>query len=189
MGKTHPERDSVNSSEDLPTDLLVFTSDVLLIASFRETHTLRDTIFVVKDGSHLLPVLYFRKKGSPVPVLNLEQTKVNGMRIPCNVVFIHSPRCTSESCIETCPVLHLNQQSGFLRPSGKVIQRKEEESGKTKTFKFKEKGTVWVRHDDGGTAERFFPVFWSFQEFMGWLRVLYSTVDLLNEDPSSLSDG
>lgn len=187
MGKSHPERDSVISPEDL-TDLLVFTSDVLLSVSLRETHTLRDTFFVVKEEGCVLPVLYFRKKGSPVPVLNLEQTKVNG-RVPCNVVFIHSSRCTDSSCVKTCPVHHLNQQSGFLKPSGKEIQRKEEESGKTKTFKSKEKGTVWVRHDDGGTAERFFPVFWSFQEFIGWLRVLYSSVDLLNKDPSSLSDG
>lgn len=95
----------------------------------------------------------------------------NSGRLPSNVLLVHSPTCSTDGvCARGCPIFRMDQMSGWLQSSGKMIERKS--AGNTKTFRRKEVGTVWKRHDSGGYASRFYPRFRTMEEAMEWLETL-----------------
>jgi site-specific DNA-methyltransferase (adenine-specific) len=78
-------------------------------------------------------------------------------RWPPNVLLTHSADCTQESCVAGCPVVEMNEQSGFSKsPPPRVRtstdERKSHIPGHTA-------GEIAIGHDDSGGAARFFPAF------------------------------
>lgn len=148
----------------------------------------RDTLGLVTHKGLTLYGLY-RQKGT-IPPLNIRGASVASSegrgRFPTNLCFLHHESCTKSQCHSSCPVKELETQSGWLAPSGKVVERKSG-GNSVSTFKSTEKGTTWVRHDDGGTAARFYPVFYSTKEFWSWVETLF-TLPTTPNDPLNSGD-
>jgi len=89
-------------------------------------------------------------------------------RWPTNLVFTHAVPCTSERCVEGCPVKELDDQSGDL-PSNKSFSQTNERSPRDAPILYATtKRNSPDHYGDQGGASRFYPCFfWQLADFEG----------------------
>lgn len=106
--------------------------------------------------------------------LNLDACRVGQhRRWSTNVLLVHDKRC-ADSCVERCPVKHLDEMSGILTSGVGSVKKDSGKGYRPNALGTDNRavGTTMISYGDTGTASRYYPQFKSTLEMFAWLQTL-----------------